>query len=279
MTAPISPSPASPVTPVGPISSGGGGFCGRCGTPFGAGSGQFCAHCGNRVKSQPAVATGYSYPVVPASSVPAAQHKLSHLGMVLIAFGSLFVLVVIITAVAVGNTPTSSSCHFTCGPDVGSRLLSHTAYQNSQYGFRVEYEAPLTITNPSSNSVEFTSNLGWLFVYASSGTNTSAGIQNAINNLSNNTFQDQQQTSSQVPGAEVGLVPGVGVVYKTNFVTAGYNPQPMVMMCLAATQGNLTLTVLAIAPYDNSVDNAPFDMANGTAFDYEVSNTIWPGGT
>jgi hypothetical protein len=255
------------------------GYCGRCGTPFGPGAGQFCRTCGNRVRSQPAVATNYTYPAVPTSSVPAAQHKLGHKGFVVVAFASLFVLVVIITAVAVGNKPTTSLCHFSCGPNVGPRLLSSTNYANSQFGYRIEYDPPFSIESKNAGGVEFGANFGFIVFEATSGTNVSGAIQSAISGLNTNTIQDLQQQTSTLPGAQVGFVQGEGVAYDANFIPSGGGSSvPVVVMAMAATQGNMTISVLAVGAKEaNSAAQLPYGMINGGLFDFEVSNTIWPG--
>ena len=104
--------------------------------------------------ARPAVAVGYSYPVVPAASVPAAQHKVSHSRLVIFGGAALAVLVVLITAIAVSQKPTTSYCHYDCGPDVGPRLLSSTAYQSSQFGYRVEYQnGVMKQANPTAAGV------------------------------------------------------------------------------------------------------------------------------
>src|SRR5437660_5330543 len=77
------------------------GYCGRCGAPFTTDSGPFCGRCGNAVVAAPPAATAYSYPVVPAASVPAAQHKLSHTRLLILAGGAIAALVVVITIIVV----------------------------------------------------------------------------------------------------------------------------------------------------------------------------------
>lgn len=257
-----------------------GGYCGRCGTPFGPGAGRFCRTCGNQVRSQPAVATNYTYPAVPSYSVPAAQHKLGRTGLAVAAFATLFVLVAAITAAAVSSKTTTNYCHFTCGPDVGPRLQGSTAYSNSQFGYRVEYESPpFSIGAKDANGVLFSANVGFMAVTAAKGTDVTGAIQKAIGGLSTSEFQDLQQVSSVVPGAEVGYVPSSGEAYTANLVPpSGGTGQTVSIVAMAATQGDLTISVLAIAPQDlSSVSQLPFGVQDGSLFDYEVSNTIWPG--
>jgi hypothetical protein len=228
------------------------------------------------------VATGYSYPVVPASSVPAAQHKLGHSRFLMWAGGAFAVLVVLISAVAVSQKPTTALCHFSCGPDVGPRLLSSTAYQNSQYGFRVEYESPpFSIAAQDQSGVELLGNQDNFIVFkATTGGDVTSAIQDVVSNLNTNEFQDLQEISSVVPGAEIGFVPGSGEAFSANFVAPGAGTsQTVTVMVMAATQGNLTITVVVVGVQDlSTVANLPFGLKFGSLFDFEVSNTIWPGG-
>jgi hypothetical protein len=255
------------------------GYCGRCGTPFGPGAGQFCRICGNRVRSQPPVATNYTYPAMPTASVPAAQHKIGPTGLVVIIAASLFLLVAIITVVAVSNKPGLTYCHFSCGPDFGPRLYSRTAYSNSAFGFRVEYEQPFDIEAQTSSGVEFGSNMGYIQFNATRGSNVDAAIQSAANGVDTNEFQDLTQVSSSIPGAQIGFVQGSGIVLRANYVpSGGGSSEPAVIMIIAATQGNMTMSVLAAGGRDlSSPEQQPFGMSNGFEFDFELTNTIWPG--
>ena len=269
MTAPTYQVPAPPA-----------GYCGRCGTPFGPGAGQFCRICGNRVRSQPAVSTNYTYPVVPTASVPAAQHKVGHTGLVAIIAASLFLLVAIVTVVAVANKPSVTYCHFSCAPDVGPRLYSHTVYQNSAFGYRVEYGSTFTLSNQSSTGAEFDSSDGGFLVFtATQGANVSAAIQSGLGTVDRSEFQDMQQMSSSLPGAQIGFVQGSGVVYSANYVPSGGGSSvPAVVMVVAATQGNMTLSVVAANAQDlSSPEQDPFGLIEGYIFDFELTNTIWPG--
>jgi hypothetical protein len=267
--------------PTWPSAPGVAGYCSRCGTPFGAGAGAFCRICGNRVRNQPVVATNYTYPTVPTAAVPAAQHKLRGANLVLIAVGAMALLVAIITAVAVSSRPMLNYCHFSCGPEVGPRLLGQTAYQNSKFGYRVEYESPpFNIAGQDASGVALEANQNNFLIFsAATGTDVAGALKKSINGLSSNEFQGLQQVSSVVPGAEIGFVPGQGEAFSATYVPPGGGQgQTVSIIVMAATQANMTLTVLAVGNQDlSSVAQLPFGLANGSFFDYEVSNTVWPG--
>ena len=273
--------PGQPGAPLPPAPPGTAGFCTHCGTPFATTSGPFCRKCGNRVRTQAPVATNYTYPTMPASWVPAAHRKLGHVGFIFAAVGALAVIVVAISAAAVANKPTTSYCHFFCGPQVGSRLLGQTAYDNSKFGYRVEYESPpFSVGGQNASGVLLAANQSnFILITAESGGDVAGAIKTALSDLSSNEFQDMQEVSSVVPGAEIGFIPGSGVVYNASLVPAGGGEaQTVVIVCMAASNGNMTLTALAVAPQDlSSVSQLPFGFANATLFDFEVSNTIWPG--
>jgi hypothetical protein len=259
------------------------GYCGRCGTPFFAGAGTFCGRCGNRLAVPPPVATGYTWPVVPAASVPAAQHKLSHSRFFILAGLALVVLVVVGTAIAVSVKPTTNYCHFSCGPDTGPRLLSTTEYQSSQFGYRVEYATPyFSIAKQTPSLVELDGKYGFLVFNAVTGSDVNSAMQVALNSLNTNVFQHRHLLSSVVPGAEIGFVPGSGQVYTAMLPPSGGvgTGQTVSIVVLGATQGNLTITALAIGVQDlSSANSLPygFGPARGGYFDFEISNTLWPG--
>ena len=195
---------------------------------------------------------------------------------------SLAALVVIGTATAVSQKPTTNYCHFSCGPDVGQRLLGQTAYQNSQFGYRGEYQSPpFSIAGQNSSGVVLEGNPDNFMVFsAASGGDVTGAIQKAVGSLSTNEFQDLHQVSSELPGAEIGFVPGSGEAYTATLVAPGTGTsQNVSVLVMAATQGNLTLSVLVVGTEDlSSVQDLPFGLQFGSLFDFESSNTIWPGG-
>jgi hypothetical protein len=160
-------------------------------------------------------------------------------------------------------------------------LLGHNVYDNSQFGYKIEYEKPpFAIAGQTANGVDLEgSQDNFVLFYGNTGTNAQTAIQKSISGLSTTEFQDLQQISSVVPGAEIGFVPGSGAAYTANFVPPGGGQQePVSVLVMAATQGNLTITVLVVGSQDTStVSDMPFGFQFGSFFDFEVSNTIWPG--
>ena len=73
-------------------------------------------------------------------------------------------------------------------------------------------------------------------------------LQSDINQLGSNTYQDLQQVSSTLPGAEIGGVVGAGEVYDANYVEAGSGHQfPVTVIVMAATEGDLTISADGLA--------------------------------
>ncbi|HTW06579.1 MAG TPA: hypothetical protein VME46_03665 [Acidimicrobiales bacterium] len=271
MTAPSYARPAA-----GPVA----GYCGRCGTPYSPGHGPFCGRCGNRVGQQPPVALGYSYPVVAAVSVPAAQHKLSHGRLLIAAALCLGVVVAAVTALAVSLRPTVNYCHFSCGPETGPRLLSSVAYVSSRFGYRVEYEKSVfQSANPTATGVELDGGFGFMVFNATAGDNVTAGITGAMKSLNSNLVQDLQPLSNDVPGAEVGLEPGTGEVDTATYVPPnGGQDVPVSVLAMAASNGQFTISVVVVGEQDkSSVEALPFFFAANYYYDFPVSNTVWPG--
>jgi hypothetical protein len=224
----------------------------------------------------------YSYPVVAAASVP--QQKLRHTHFIIAVAVGLAVLVVGITAITVGLKPTLQLCHFTCGPDVGPRLLNPTAYSNSQFGYRVEYDSgEFSTASPTAAGVTFElgnigAGSGSATFTATAGSDVNAALNSALNGISSSTFQDMQEIGP-VAGAEIGEVEGTGVAYSATYVPPnGGQSQPVAVVVEAATFKNMTISILAIGDQDLSqVDNLPIGLVAGQLFDEVGTNTIWPG--
>jgi hypothetical protein len=224
----------------------------------------------------------YSYPVVAANSVPGTQHKLRHSRFVLVAAIGFAVLVVGITAITVLTRPTLVGCHFTCGPEVGPRLLSPTAYQSSEFGYRVEYDSGIfSVASQSaaglSLNLEQGYGLGGMDFTATAGSDVSDALDKVVSGINTNEFQDIREIEP-VPGAEIGEVEGVGLAYSATLVPQnGGQSTPVSIVAMAATSNNLTISVLAIGQQDlTQVNNLPIGFADGQAFDGPVTNTIWP---
>ena len=258
------------------------GFCGRCGAPIIDASESFCSRCGNPIVAPPPVATGYSYPVVPAASVPAAQHKLSHLQLLASAGGIIAVVVIALTVILVVVKPGTKACHFSCGPSTGTRLLSPTAYTSTQFNFRVEYDSSsLKLGQQSATSVDLqaANGDGALHVAGSNGSNVTNAIQTAVNSIDSNTFQNIQQIGD-IPGAQIGFVQGQGVALSAQLVPSDGSGQatPVTIMVMAASQNNVTITAVAFGAMDtSSAELLPFGLTSAQTFDFALTNTIWPG--
>jgi hypothetical protein len=224
----------------------------------------------------------YSYPVVAAASVP--QQKLRHTHFIIAVAVALAVVVVGITALVVGLKPTLQLCHFTCGPDVGPRLLNPTAYANSQFGYRVEYDSSeFSLGGQTAAGVTFTLGTvaeggGTATFTATAGSDVNAALNSAVNSIPSSTFQDIQEIGP-VAGAEIGEVEGVGVAYSATFVPPnGGQSEPVAVVAEAATFKNLTISLLVAGAQDLSqVDNLPIGLDAGQLFDEVGTNTIWPG--
>jgi hypothetical protein len=228
----------------------------------------------------PTVAAGWAYPVVAAAPARMGRLRVSSWAFVLTAGFLLFALVAIITAVVVSQTPTTSYCHFSCGPDIGPRLVDQTAYQSSEFGYRVGYESPFKLSSQSPSGVKLSADVdNFMDFSATSGSDVNAALQKAVGSLNTNEFQDLHSITTAVAGAELGYVPGSGEAFSATFVDAGSNfSEPVSVVALAASQANMTISVLAVGSQDMATyQDLPLGLKYGPFFDFEVSNTVWPG--
>lgn len=222
-----------------------------------------------------------AYPVVRAGSAPAVGPKLRHHHFLSVVGTLLVVIVVAVTASAVLTRVTPQLCHLSCGPDVGPSLAVPSAYTSSQYGYRVEYDSSTFVVSshgPSSVQLVVPTSAANLVAFsATAGSNVSGAMSSAIGQLNTNVIQGLQAIGS-VPGAEIGLVSGAGEAYSATFVPPnGGQSYPVSVVAMAATRGNLTLSVVAIGQQDlSSVADLPFGLANGGLLDGPVTDTIWP---
>ena len=200
--------------------------------------------------------------------------------LVLIAVGAMALLVAIITAVAVSSRPTINYCHFSCGPRWGHGCSARRRTTTPNLVIGSSTSPPFDVAGQDASSVALEANQNNFLIFdAATGTDVAGALKKSINGLSSNEFQGLQQISSVVPGAEIGFVPGQGEAFSATYVPPGGGQgQTVSIIVMAATQGNMTLSVLAVGNQDlNSVAQLPFGLANGSFFDYEVSNTLWPG--
>ncbi|HUC36645.1 MAG TPA: hypothetical protein VMR97_05925 [Acidimicrobiales bacterium] len=224
----------------------------------------------------------YSYPVVGAGSVPGARQKLPHTRFLAIAGVGLGVLVIVITAVVVLVKPGVQSCHFTCGPDVGPRLVSPTSFTSSEFGYKVEYDSGyFKQSNATKSGAEFDLTIGGggiLVFKAESGSDVNGAVDSLVNSISSNEIQNLQEIEP-VPGAEIGEVEGSGTAFSGTFVPQGGGQTvPVSVVAMAASSHGLTIGVLAIDPQDlSSVQTLPLGFADGAFLDAPITDTIWPG--
>jgi hypothetical protein len=126
-----------------------------------------------------------------------------------------------------------------------------------------------------------TGNLGFLLFTGTSGADVGGALRTAIGHLGTNLFQDLRQTSAVLPGSVIGGVEGAGEVYSADYVVPGSGRRdPVTAMVMAATESNLTISVLAVGY--QSLDNfalLPFGLEDAQVFDFEPLNTIWPEAT
>jgi hypothetical protein len=226
-------------------------------------------------------ATYNSYPIQSVASVPGARQKLSTSTFLLYG-GILFAgLVVIIALIAVLNKPTTTLCHFTCGPDVGPRLSAPTYYQNSTFGYRVEYDGNYFKPTASSSGVQLSLTVGgggFIHYSATSGSDVNGAMQKAFNGLNTNAFQNISEIEP-IPGAEIGLVEGQGVAYSASYVPQGGGKSiPVSIAVMASTFNNVTISVVAIDTTDlSSPITFPLGFADGELLDGPLTNTVWAG--
>lgn len=259
------------------------GYCPHCGMAYGPVHGPFCRRCGNPVgpvpvSAPPLAAGAYTYPVVASSAVPAARHKLGKAKLLLVGGLGLAVLVAAISAAATVFLPSVNYCHFNCGPVLGPRLFSTTFYQSSAYGYRVEYNSSeFGIQTRTASEVTFFGAAGLLQFSAAHGQDVATAINDAITNLPSSTFQDRKMTTSDIPGAEIGLVLGSGEVYSATYVPPGGGSSfPVAVAVIAATEDNVTITAVGVSDQDTQ-GAFPLGIAGGPEFDFSVTNTLWPG--
>lgn len=221
----------------------------------------------------------FTYPVMGAGAYPGMRPRLGALRLLVIAASALAALVVLLTVVAVLVRPVAQTCGLHCGPRVGRRLLSPTAYTNQKWGFTVEYDGNAqSIGSQDADSVSLQSSNGdgEVDFSVASGSDVDRANQDALSSLPSSQFQDVQSIGP-VRGAEIGFVPGQGNAYSAQFVTSDGSAVPVGVVIFSASSGDITITVVAFSQQSNDVANAPYGLDMGQLFDYPVSNTIWSG--
>jgi hypothetical protein len=258
----------------------GGHFCGHCGAPLSAGS-AFCGKCGAPT------APGAAARPLPLPPYASANHpsKLSHATVIIAALAVVAIVATLVTVVAVKVSTSAQGCGFYCGPDVGTRLPDSREFVDTKWGFIIDYSSTQLSINqpdPSSNSADFIAEdqggdtVGEILVTAMAATNTAQAVKTALGDFSSDQFQDITEVEP-VPGADIGLIPGVGTGYTANVVsTSGSSGNPVGIVIIAATHGSTTLVAEMWCETDTSGD-APFYLAADQSFDYVLTNMHFQG--
>ncbi len=270
---------------------GGAVHCGNCGAPLARGA-TFCGRCGRPVAAsflpQPAPAPpspviAYQYPVVSEAGVPRLRRKVSPL-VFGVAAASAVAVVAALTFALVQSKPSSASfCHFSCiRPRPGVTLIGSTLYTNAKYGFSVEYVTSVpggsaSITDQNADGAAWTLSNGAQDVFRGArGTTDTAAIQAAVAGLNTSTFRDLQPMGA-VRGAEIGLVLGNGLVYYGDYFPPGGGQAMKVgVIAMAATRGNLTISVLAVSQLTSDTQEAPYELRDGAILDFPITLAHFP---
>lgn len=256
-------------------------FCGRCGAPLVPGA-SFCGRCGTPVLVPAAAAAPpmYRYPAPPAAPYPAPRTKL---GPVLIAGGLIAVLLVVglvVGGIAVSQLArgggTHATCTSNCPPKFVTPLPEEASFTSSAYGFTVNYSSRWTIRDQNPQGVDIGTRLGLVSVVGSKGQSPDEAIQAAIAALPSDKWQDVTPFAPVIRGAHLGDVSGAGAVYAANLVGAGQTGTKVRIAVIAASKGGVTVTVVAIDPYDARSPGRN-GLPEAQAIDYLCTEFVWAG--
>ena len=258
-----------------------GAFCLHCGAALLPGS-AFCGRCGAPVAA--AAAARYWAPPPHAGALHPA--KLSHASVIVAALSAIAVVATLVTLLAVRVSTSAQGCGFYCAPDVGQRLADSKEFVDTKWGFVVDYSGSnLTLDqgDPRSDSVDFLAQdqnggtVGEILISAEKATSPAQAAKAALGDFPSDEFQDITEVEA-VPGAEIGLIPGDGTGYTANLVsTAGSSGNPVAIVTMAATHGNVTIVAAMWSASDTSGD-APFYLAADQSFDYVLTNLHFQAG-
>jgi len=267
----------------------------------------FCSHCGIATGATPKIGTGAtrrgstvgsgapigngSYELASREQVAALRRPAAPLIRWTTAAGTLVIaaLALGVIAFAIGparrapcgalciqpRPPCSTLCsHATKAPP----LQAAQRYTSSAYHFSVEYQR-FSPSNKTSQSVtwDLSSNSGQYTVGVVAGQANGAGSQQVVNNVVNANFPDFTHVYD-IPGAEVGYVPGSGAVYESQSVPMFGQASYQRLVVLAAVRGGLAISVAGAgdAPDPSSAPD-PSDLPVSPFIDTLANGTIWPG--
>jgi len=217
----------------------------------------------------------HRYPSAPAPQYPTAGHY--RLAPALIAGG--LVVILIVVAVVVGGiaalqfaSGSHSTCTSNCAPKFVTPLAEEASWRSSAYKFQVNYSSAWTVRAADANSVVLGTNLGYVSVVGSSGSNTDQVLQSTVAALPSSQFQDVTAVSP-LKGAHIGSQDGVGEIYSASFVGSSQTAVKVRFAVIVAGQHNVTVAVFALNP--SAVKDFPNGMPEGQAFDYLCTEFVW----
>ena len=252
-------------------------YCGRCGAPLATGA-THCGRCGTPVAMQAAAAPPmYQYPPAPPPPHPAARPY--RLAPALIAGGLVVILIVVATVVGViaaaqFASGSHATCTSNCSPKVITPLPEEASYKSSTYKFQVNYFSGWTVRSQDAAGITLGTHLGQVQVKGMSGGQPDQVLQSTINGLPSSTYQSVTQVTD-LKGAHVGDVDGVGAVYAANLLGTSQTATKVRFAVIVASKGGVTVVVFAVNPADPK--NSPNGMPEGQLFDYLCTEFVWGG--
>jgi hypothetical protein len=213
----------------------------------------------------------------PYRSLPRREAAPSRLGrarflvvlLLVIAIGA--ILFTVLAALLAPAEPTT--CTRRCGPTPGEPVPQPARFHSTAYGFDVAYTDPWKIVQQDSKSVTFQTATGQFAVYGQdAGKPDQQLVQEAVAALPESRFQSVTPVNS-LRGAHVGYRDGTGGVFSSTFLPEGGRALRARIAVIAATRGQVSVTVVGIDPW---VAAAPNGIPESSQFDAELSQFQWP---
>jgi RsiW-degrading membrane proteinase PrsW (M82 family) len=272
----------------------------------------FCTHCGIATGATPKLGTGATrrgstvavaeagapvgegfYELASREQVAALSRAVGPPARWSTVGGTLIVGALALGVIAFAIGPTRKApCGALCiqPPPPCSTLCTHASqapplqaaqrYTSPAYHFSVEYQkfSPSSQT-PQSVIWDLSSGAGQYTVGVVADRANRAGSQEMVDNVVNANFPDFTHVYD-IPGAEVGYVPGSGAVYEYESVPTFGQATFQRLVVLAAVQNGLAISVAGAgdAPDPSSSPN-PSDLPVSQFIDTLTNGTVWPGQT
>lgn len=279
-------------------------FCPQCGTARPPGA-PVCVKCGTPfavAARQPAGARGSTraqperpppLPVAPPAASPAASHqyplsssyrpalgsKLGHARLFVLLGGALGLgCILVVIAVYLFTPHGPPPCRFNCGPEIGTRLPEAATYRSDAFGFEVDYPSDWNVDQRSGTGIDLATYKGELKIRSDkAGKSLDQLIQDALAELPSASWQGVTPLHS-IAGSHIGFQAGKGTEFAANLAPAAGQTQPMRVVILAATHGNLSVVVIAWNPYQPPKNERnQSGMPESGIFDYVLAEFRWPG--